>query len=61
MLIGPDGSVEKLNVVGRDQSLLSYNFTDEKINPPLSDSLFHFQIPPGAKVVNAVDYRGQEK
>ena len=61
MLIAPDGSIEKLNVVGRDQSLLTYTFTDEKINVPLSDRLFHFQIPPGAEVVDAVDYRSQEK
>jgi outer membrane lipoprotein carrier protein len=61
MLIARDGSIAKLNVVGRDQSLLSYNFTDEKINLPLNDRLFHFQIPPGAEVVNAVDYRSQEK
>jgi outer membrane lipoprotein carrier protein len=61
MLITPDGSIAKLNVVGRDQSLLSYDFTDEKINLPLGDSLFHFQIPPGAEVVDAVDYRSQEK
>jgi outer membrane lipoprotein carrier protein len=61
MLIARDGSIAKLNVVGRDQSLLSYNFTDEKINLPLNDRLFHFQIPPGAEVVNAVDYRSQEQ
>lgn len=59
MLVAPDGSIEKLNVVGRDQSLLSYTFTDEKLNPALSDSLFHFQIPPGAQVVDAVDYKSE--
>jgi outer membrane lipoprotein carrier protein len=61
MLIAPDGSIEKLNVIGRDQSLLSYNFTDEKINLPLSDSLFRFKIPPGAEVVDAVNYRSRER
>jgi outer membrane lipoprotein-sorting protein len=59
MLVALDGSIEKLNVVGRDQSLLSYTFTDEKLNPVLSDSLFHFQIPPGAQVVDAVDYKSE--
>ncbi len=57
MLVSPDGAIEKLNVVGRDQSLLSYAFTDEKLNPALSNELFHFRIPPGAEVVNAVEYR----
>ena len=61
MLISRNGSIEKLNVVGRDQSLLTYTFTDEKINVALSDRLFHFQIPPGAEVVDAVDYRSEEK
>ncbi len=61
MLIAPDGSIQKLNVVGRDQSLLSYTFSDEKVNPRLNDDLFHFQIPPGAEVVKAVEYRGQEQ
>ena len=61
MLIAPDGSIDRLNVVGRDQSLLSYTFTDEKINPHLSDTLFHFQIPPGAQVVNAVDYKSEKQ
>lgn len=61
MLVAPDGSIEKLNVVGRDQSLLSYTFTDENLNPSLRDDLFHFHVPPGAEVVDAVNYRSQEK
>ena len=61
MLVTPKGSIQKLNVLGRDQSLLSYEFTDEKLNPPLNDILFHFEIPPGAQVVSAVDYKSQEK
>jgi outer membrane lipoprotein-sorting protein len=61
MLVAPGGSIEKLNVVGRDQSLLSYSFTDEKLNPYLRDDLFRFHIPPGAQVVDAVEYRSQEK
>ncbi|HLI30478.1 MAG TPA: outer membrane lipoprotein carrier protein LolA [Terriglobia bacterium] len=61
MLVRPDGSIEKLNVVGRDQSLLSYQFTDEKLNPHLNDGLFHFEVPPGAQVVDAVEYRSEGK
>jgi outer membrane lipoprotein carrier protein len=61
MLVAPDGCIQKLDVVGRDQSLLSYSFTDEKINPLLNDGLFHFQIPPGAQVVNSIDYKSPEK
>jgi outer membrane lipoprotein carrier protein len=61
MLVMPDGSISKLDVVGRDQSLLSYTFTDEKLNPVLKDGLFHFTIPPGAQVVDAVAYKSQDK
>jgi outer membrane lipoprotein carrier protein len=59
MLVGPDGRIVQLNVVGRDRSLLSYSFTDEKVNVPLSDSLFRFRIPAGAEVVDAVDYHSE--
>jgi outer membrane lipoprotein carrier protein len=61
MLIAPDGSVRQLKVLGRDQSLLAYAFTDERLNPPVNDALFHFEIPPGAEVVNAVEYAGQQE
>jgi outer membrane lipoprotein carrier protein len=57
MLVSADGSIEKLNIVGRDQSLLSYAFSDEKLNAHVNDDLFRFQIPPGATVVNALDYK----
>jgi|SRR5579875_2763282 len=55
MLVAPDGSVRQLKVVGRDQSLLSFSFSDEKLNPPVSDEAFRFKIPPGAEVVDSAD------
>lgn len=61
MLIAGDGSIKSLSVVGRDGSKLSFSFTDEKINPPVDDRLFHFSIPPGAEVVDAVEFNSQEK
>jgi outer membrane lipoprotein carrier protein len=61
MLIAPDGSIIDLKVLGRDQSLLEYAFTGERLNPPVSDALFHFQIPPGAEVVNAVEFGSQQE
>jgi outer membrane lipoprotein carrier protein len=61
MLIAPDGSIRELKVLGRDESVLSYSFNDEKINPAVSDSLFHFVIPPGAEVVDSLEYRSAEK
>lgn len=61
MLVAPDGAIHELKVAGRDGSLLSFTFTNEKLNPPAPDKLFHFTIPPGAEVVNSVDYESQGK
>lgn len=55
MLIAPDDAVRQLKLFGRDQSVLSFTFTNEKLNLPVSDQLFHFTIPPGAEVVNSID------
>ncbi len=60
MLIWPDGAIHELKVLGRDESVMTFLFTDEKLNPKVSDSLFHFTIPPGADVVDAVASGSQE-
>ena len=54
MLIAPDSSIRALKVVGRDESLISFSFDNERLNPPLADQLFRFTIPPGAEVVDSV-------
>lgn len=59
MLIAPNGSIQELKVAGRDQSLLGYNFSNERVNPPVSDNIFHFQIPAGAEVVDSINWNGQ--
>ena len=61
MLIREDGSIRQLQVAGRDESVLTYVFRDEKLNIPLNDSIFHFTIPAGAEVVDAVDYKPEGK
>jgi outer membrane lipoprotein carrier protein len=61
MLIGPDGSIRELEVAGRDESRLSFSFSNEKINPPVDEQLFHFTIPPGAQVVDSMEYRSEGK
>jgi outer membrane lipoprotein carrier protein len=59
MLVAPDGEVKELKVSGRDQSLMAFSFKDERLNPPVSDSLFHFTIPTGAEVVDSVNWGGE--
>ena len=54
MLIAPDASIRTLKVVGRDESLLSFSFDNERLNPPAPAALFRFTIPPGAEVVDSV-------
>ncbi|MGH9621242.1 MAG: LolA family protein [Bryobacteraceae bacterium] len=56
MLVAADGEIRDLNIAGRDGSLLSFSFSQEKLNPPVSNSTFHFAIPPGAQVVNSLEY-----
>lgn len=57
MLIASDGSVRQLKITGRDESLLAYIFENEKVNPPVAESAFRFTIPPGAQVVDAIEFR----
>jgi outer membrane lipoprotein-sorting protein len=54
MLIAADASIRQLKVVGRDESVLAFAFSDEKLNPSVNDAFFHFTAPPGAEVVNAL-------
>ena len=48
----PDYHILSLTVTGRDQSIMEFRFTDEKINPSLSDRLFEFSAPVGAQIVD---------
>jgi len=51
-LVSPAFAIRKLHIVGQDQSILDFTFDDEKLNPALANSMFHFQPPPGAEVVD---------
>ncbi len=61
MLVKPDGSVRNLKILGRDGSAMELAFTNEKMNPPLEEKLFRFAIPPGAEVVDAVEFGAEGK
>jgi outer membrane lipoprotein carrier protein len=56
-LAAPDNSIRRLEVKGQDNSLLTFVFNDEKKNPPLPDSLFQFQPPPGAEYIDSSNTR----
>ncbi len=61
MLLSADGQVRQLKIAGRDLSLLDFSFKAERLNPPLANNLFHFNVPPGAEVVDSVEFDGQER
>jgi outer membrane lipoprotein carrier protein len=59
MLVRVNGEINELKVEGRDGSSLAFRFSNEILNPSAPDSLFHFMPPPGATVVDAVEYGAQ--
>jgi outer membrane lipoprotein carrier protein len=54
MLIGQNFEIQKLSIDGRDQSVLTFQFRDEVVNPNVEASAFQFAVPAGADVVDAV-------
>ncbi|HLG96283.1 MAG TPA: outer membrane lipoprotein chaperone LolA [Bryobacteraceae bacterium] len=51
MVVTPDYEIRRLVVNGQDQSVLTFTFDQEKLNPPVNDALFRFQMPAGATLV----------
>ncbi len=51
MLVTPDYQIRRLVINGQDQSILTFQFEQEKVNPPVNDALFKFQMPAGATLV----------
>jgi outer membrane lipoprotein carrier protein len=50
-LVSPTFEIRKLHIVMQDQSVLELAFENEKLNPPLANTLFQFTPPAGAQVV----------
>ena len=53
MLVTPDYEIERLTISLQDMSLLTFQLDGEKVNPPVDDALFKFQMPAGATLVDA--------
>jgi outer membrane lipoprotein carrier protein len=49
--VGPDSEIRRVQVTGFDNSVLEFDFEQEKLNPQLEASLFKFQMPQGAELV----------
>jgi outer membrane lipoprotein carrier protein len=53
MLVTPEYAIQRLTIDGQDLSLLTFQLDGEKLNPPVDDALFKFQMPAGATLVDA--------
>ena len=53
-VVTPAREIRYLKVTGQDRSVMEFRFSKEKLNPPLAETLFRFETPPGAEVVNAI-------
>jgi outer membrane lipoprotein carrier protein len=51
MLVTPDYQIQRLVINGQDESVLTFRFDREKVNPQVNDSQFKFQMPAGATLV----------
>jgi outer membrane lipoprotein carrier protein len=52
-LIAPEGRIREVKVTRFDNAIMDYTFDQEKMNLKFDDSLFRFQVPKGAEVVEA--------
>jgi outer membrane lipoprotein carrier protein len=51
-VVTPRQEIRYLHVTGQDHSVMEFTFANEKVNPPLPETLFRFQPPPGAEIVD---------
>jgi len=52
-LVSPDSVIHWLSIQEQDGSTLEFVFENEKKNPPIPDSMFHFVPPPGVEYVDS--------
>jgi outer membrane lipoprotein carrier protein len=52
-LAAPDGEIRRLHVAGAANAKMDFTFSNEVLNPPVSEDLFVFHAPPGVEIVTA--------
>jgi outer membrane lipoprotein-sorting protein len=60
-VVDASAAIRELRVHGYDNSLLSFNFSSERVNPPVSDKLFKFELPQGATWVEGSAAEGESR
>jgi len=49
----PSGEIRQVRITGQDQAKLSFVFSGEQLNAPVTPAMFTFQAPPGVHVTEA--------
>ncbi len=52
-LVSPEAVIREVKVVSFDNSVLQFVFDQERVNPPLDEKLFQFQLPKGVELVES--------
>ena len=50
-VVGPGSVIRVVKVTNFDRSVLEFHFDNEKVDPPLDATLFQFQVPKGAELI----------
>lgn len=53
-VVDPGNQIRHLVITGQDQSIMEFTFEGEKVNPQLAETLFRFQPPAGAEIVEGM-------
>ena len=53
--VSPQNVIRRLVVTGIDATVMEFQFSGERLNPPLSEALFRYTPPQGAEIVEAND------
>jgi outer membrane lipoprotein carrier protein len=48
-----DFHIVRLTVANQDASVMQFAFSGEKVNAPVNDAMFRFELPPGAEFVDS--------
>ncbi len=51
-LATPAGEIRRVGITSQDNSKLTFTFSNEQINAPVTPSMFSFKAPPGVRVVD---------
>jgi outer membrane lipoprotein carrier protein len=54
-VVSPSREIRYLKILGQDQSVMEFRFSQERLDQPLPESLFRFEPPAGVEIVNAIE------